>query len=48
MSLYRRHGFDPLGAIQVGSSSTLVPMLRRPRYGMRLWKFAEINPQKRR
>jgi ribosomal protein S18 acetylase RimI-like enzyme len=31
MSLYRRHGFEPLGAIQVGSSPTLVPMLRRPR-----------------
>jgi ribosomal protein S18 acetylase RimI-like enzyme len=29
--LYRRHGFEPLGAIQVGSSPTLVPMLRRPR-----------------
>ncbi|TIL34949.1 GNAT family N-acetyltransferase [Mesorhizobium sp.] len=28
---YRRHGFEPLGAIQVGSSPTLVPMLRRPR-----------------
>jgi GNAT superfamily N-acetyltransferase len=27
---YRRHGFEPLGAIQVGSSPTLVPMLRRP------------------
>lgn len=25
---YRRHGFEPLGAIQVGSSPTLVPMLR--------------------
>ena len=31
MSFYRRHGFEPLGAIQVGSSPTLVPMLRRPR-----------------
>jgi GNAT superfamily N-acetyltransferase len=31
MSLYRRHGFEPLGAIQVGSSPTLVPMLRKPR-----------------
>ncbi|MCZ0733681.1 GNAT family N-acetyltransferase [Phreatobacter sp. AB_2022a] len=29
--LYRRHGFEPLGAIQAGSSPTLVPMLRRPR-----------------
>jgi GNAT superfamily N-acetyltransferase len=28
---YRRHGVEPLGAIQVGSSPTLVPMLRRPR-----------------
>jgi GNAT superfamily N-acetyltransferase len=28
---YRRHGFEPLGAIQVGSSPTLVPMLRQPR-----------------
>ena len=28
---YRRYGFEPLGAIQTGSSPTLVPMLRRPR-----------------
>jgi GNAT superfamily N-acetyltransferase len=28
---YRRHGFEPLGAIQVGSSPTLVPMLRPAR-----------------
>lgn len=28
---YRGHGFEPLGTIQVGSSPTLVPMLRRPR-----------------
>ena len=28
---YRRQGFEPLGAIQVGSSPTLVPMLRRRR-----------------
>lgn len=28
---YRRHGFEPLGAIQIGSSPTLVPMLRRRR-----------------
>jgi ribosomal protein S18 acetylase RimI-like enzyme len=27
---YQRHGFETLGAIQVGSSPTLVPMLRRP------------------
>lgn len=31
LSLYRRHGFEPLGAIQHGSSPTLVPMLRKPR-----------------
>jgi GNAT superfamily N-acetyltransferase len=31
VSLYRRHGFQPLGTIQVGSSPTLVPMLRRSR-----------------
>jgi GNAT superfamily N-acetyltransferase len=31
ISLYRRHGFEPLGTIQVGSSPTLVPMLRRSR-----------------
>lgn len=31
LSLYRRHGFEPLGAIQVGSSSTLVRILRGPR-----------------
>ena len=29
--LYERHGFEILGSIQVGSSPTLVPMLRRPR-----------------
>ena len=28
---YRRHGFEPLGAIQVGSSPTVVPMLRANR-----------------
>lgn len=28
---YRRHGFEELGEIQVGSSPALVPMLRRPR-----------------
>lgn len=28
---YQRHGFEQLGAIQVGSSPTLVPMLRSPR-----------------
>ncbi|MGH7946397.1 MAG: GNAT family N-acetyltransferase [Opitutaceae bacterium] len=31
LSLYRRHGFETLGAIQHGSSPTLVPMLRKPR-----------------
>jgi ribosomal protein S18 acetylase RimI-like enzyme len=31
ISLYRRHGFEELGTIQVGSSPVLVPMLRRPR-----------------
>ncbi|MES2695756.1 MAG: N-acetyltransferase [Verrucomicrobiota bacterium] len=31
LPFYRRHGFEVLGKIQVGSSPTLVPMLRRPR-----------------
>jgi ribosomal protein S18 acetylase RimI-like enzyme len=31
VSLYRRHGFEPIGTIQAGSSPTLVPMLRKPR-----------------
>lgn len=31
MSLYERHGFVPLGAIQAGSSPPLVPMLRKPK-----------------
>ena len=31
ITLYQRHGFDILGTIQVGSSPTMVPMLRRPR-----------------
>lgn len=31
ISLYRRHGFEELGEIQVDSSPTVVPMLRRPR-----------------
>jgi len=31
ISLYLRHGFTPLGEIQVGSSPTVVPMLRLPR-----------------
>ncbi|MEW5977103.1 MAG: N-acetyltransferase [Acidobacteriota bacterium] len=30
ISLYRRHGFEALGTIQVGTSPPLVPMLRRP------------------
>ncbi len=29
--LYKRHGFELLGTIQVGSSPPLFPMLRRPR-----------------
>jgi len=29
--LYKRHGFEVLGTIQVGSSPPLFPMLRRPR-----------------
>ena len=31
VSLYRRHGFEPLGTIQVGSSPPIVPMLRDSR-----------------
>jgi GNAT superfamily N-acetyltransferase len=31
VSLYRRHGFEVLGTIQVGSSPPLIPMLRSPR-----------------
>jgi GNAT superfamily N-acetyltransferase len=31
ISLYRRHGFEEVGTIQVGTSPKLVPMLRRPR-----------------
>ena len=31
VSLYKRHGFEPLGTIQVGQSPPLVPMLRRAR-----------------
>jgi GNAT superfamily N-acetyltransferase len=30
ISFYERHGFESLGAIQVGSSPTVVPMLRGP------------------
>jgi GNAT superfamily N-acetyltransferase len=29
--LYERHGFEPIGTIQAGSSPTVIPMLRRPR-----------------
>lgn len=29
--LYERHGFEPMGSIQAGSSPTVIPMLRRPR-----------------
>jgi ribosomal protein S18 acetylase RimI-like enzyme len=29
--LYQRHGFEPIGTIQAGSSPTLVPMVRRSR-----------------
>ncbi len=31
ISLYERHGFEQIGNIQVGSSPTLVPMLRKAR-----------------
>jgi RimJ/RimL family protein N-acetyltransferase len=31
MSLYRRHGFEPIGSIRAGSSPEIVPMVRRPR-----------------
>jgi hypothetical protein len=31
ITLYQRHGFEILGTIQIGSSPTLVPMLRPPR-----------------
>ena len=31
ITLYRRHGFEELGTIRVGSSPPLVPMLRHPR-----------------
>jgi ribosomal protein S18 acetylase RimI-like enzyme len=29
--LYQRHGFEVLGEIQVGTSPTIFPMLRKPR-----------------
>jgi hypothetical protein len=28
---YRRHGFEPIGTIQAGSSPPLTPMLRKAR-----------------
>jgi GNAT superfamily N-acetyltransferase len=31
ISLYERHGFESVGTIQVGTSPTLFPMLRKPR-----------------
>lgn len=31
ISLYERHGFEPLARIQCGSSPPVVPMLRKPR-----------------
>ncbi|MDQ3665151.1 MAG: GNAT family N-acetyltransferase [Acidobacteriota bacterium] len=31
ISLYKRHGFEVIGKIQVGSSPTMCPMLRKPR-----------------
>ncbi len=31
ISLYKRHGFEPIGTIQAGSSPPVVPMLRPPR-----------------
>jgi GNAT superfamily N-acetyltransferase len=31
ISFYRRHGFELLGEIKIGSSPALVPMLRHPR-----------------
>jgi ribosomal protein S18 acetylase RimI-like enzyme len=31
ISLYKRHGFEVMGTIQVGSSPTLTPMSRKPR-----------------
>ena len=30
VSLYRRHGFEPLGQIQFGNSPLFTPMLRKP------------------
>jgi ribosomal protein S18 acetylase RimI-like enzyme len=30
ISLYKRHGFEELGEIQIGTSPTVVPMARQP------------------
>lgn len=30
ISLYKRHGFEVIGEIQIGSSPTMYPMLRKP------------------
>jgi hypothetical protein len=29
--LYERHGFEPVGSIQVANSPEIIPMLRKPR-----------------
>jgi GNAT superfamily N-acetyltransferase len=31
MQLYLRHGFEIMGTVQVGTSPTVTPMIRRPR-----------------
>ncbi len=31
ISLYKRHGFELLGSIQIGTSPSIAPMLRRPK-----------------
>ena len=31
ISLYERHGFEVMGAIEVGAAPLVTPMLRRPR-----------------
>lgn len=31
ISLYKRHGFELLGSIQIGTSPSMAPMLRRPK-----------------
>jgi ribosomal protein S18 acetylase RimI-like enzyme len=30
ISLYRRHGFEVMGEIQIGAAPIVTPMLRRP------------------